>query len=281
MPESHWFLEKFPIPKTSIVLGSFVYNRQEPRQGYFDPSQKLTDGKKPNTDESDIENPFLNRTSSKSLWAQAMFSKIASGSFEDSWDNINELSAKEAKEYTVLDSDGWLQTACGNDDVKARMEKELWSSRRALYMVTAYRTLSDGTRRRKQNASAKGEVKIQTPISESQGDASGTFNAGGSVGAKKEDTTDVGMRAPGEKIYEIQYRKVLLRGFFSHSVDDAYLETGNRWIKVFTFRDGSGSGEEEDAMEALMSGDMDIPKGYRVAEENGERSFLPVVETVN
>ncbi|PMD41748.1 hypothetical protein L207DRAFT_565532 [Hyaloscypha variabilis F] len=231
-------VKKFPVPKASIVLGSFVYNQFEPRQGYFDPSTKL---------------PLINQQERKS----------------DERD-FDELRAKKATEYTLLDSDGWFKLVCENNDVKAWLEKTFMSERKTLYLVTAYRTLSNATFATAHSKEGTATSQVEAPISQD-----GTTNIGGSAGVEISDSEDATMHIPDEKIFEIQYRKVALRGFSSRDVDDAYLESGNRWIKLFTFRDGSANEEEEDAMEAELGGESDVPDGCAVVTEDGETFLIP------
>jgi hypothetical protein len=265
-------VKKFPVPKTSIVLGSFVYNRFEPRQGYFDPSPKLpiSDRQKLEHDESEIKNPFRTRDSSKSLWLEAILSNFINGSLQGSLGNFDELRAKKATEYTLLDSDGWFKLVCANEDVKAWLEKALMSERRTLYLVTAYRTLSNATFANAHSKKAKTTLQVEAPLSQD-----GTTSVGGSGGVEILEGEDVQMHIPDEKIFEIQYRKVALRGFSSRDVDYAYIESGNRWTKLFTFRDGSGYEEEEDAMEAALGDESDIPDGCTVVTEEGETFLIP------
>jgi hypothetical protein len=265
-------VKKFPVPKESIVLGSFVYNQFEPRQGYFDPLTKLPliNQQKRKSDESAIENPFKTRTSSKSVWLQAILSNFISGSLQGSLGDFDELRAKKATEYTLLDSDGWFKLVCENNDVKTWLEKTFMSERRTLYLVTAYRTLSNATFATAHSKEGTATSQVEAPISQV-----GTTNIGGSAGFEISDSEDATMHIPDEKIFEIQYRKVALRGFSSRDVDDAYLESGNRWIKLFTFRDGSANEDEEDAMEAELGGESDVPDGCAVVTEDGETFLIP------
>ncbi|CAF9903373.1 MAG: hypothetical protein GOMPHAMPRED_000215 [Gomphillus americanus] len=261
-----FILERFPIPKLSITLGSFVLDRLEPRQSYFDPT---TDSTKPKTDSSEIINPFINHVSKRSIFVNGMISRIAKWHLGGGWNDLGGLQAEIATEYTVLDSDGWFKIACNIEGVKKWIEMALWNgkSKRYVYMVTGYRTLSDATIRSFHKTNAEVEAKAEVK------EASGSMSAGASAGAKKDKTKDAKMQIPKEKIYEIQYRKVRVAGFSSHSVSDAYLETGNKWIKVFTFRDGSS--DEEDAIEASLEDNQDVPEGYNLVEEDGEKLFLP------
>ena len=57
-------------------------------------------------------------------------------------------------------------------------------------------------------------------------------------------------------------------------MDDAYIEAGNRWVKLFTFRDGSGY-EEEVAREAALGDETDIPERCTVVREDCETFLIP------
>jgi len=279
MAKGPFLLKKFPVPKDSIALGSFVYNQLEPRQGYFDPSTVPTEyparlGDYLKTDQSTIDNPFRTRGSVRSLSLQAALSKLAHGAIAGGWDDFDALRVKHATEYTVLDSDGWFNFICGEDAVRIWMEEALMKGRKALYLVTAYRTLHNAEMARSARVDANANLKFQVPTSplgDRQGDSLDVSASGNATIHKGED---VSLKVPDEKIYEIQYRKVLFRGFASTSVDDAYLESGNRWIKLFTFRDGSDS-PTDDAIETTLSDEIDIPEGYTKRGDGQEVLLLP------
>ncbi|KAF2025948.1 hypothetical protein EK21DRAFT_116314 [Setomelanomma holmii] len=277
MGKKPFLMRKFPLPKRSIILGSFVYNVDEPRQGFFDPSSTLDPPKKPEIDESEITNPFRNGESTKSLIWRAVVSKFVAGVVDGAWADVDKLCAHKATEYTVLNSFNWFETLCKNDEVKKKLEKALESGQN-LYMVTGYRTLFDASLSNKHISTAEAEFKAEAPASEALGDPSGSLNVAASSKVKMASLNEVGLRVPDEKIYEIQYRKVKLSKFNSNFVTDAYLESGNRWIEIFTFRDGAGSEEEEDAIDASLDDGIEVPPGYQIVVEDGETSIIPIAK---
>ena len=281
MAEPPFLLKRFPIPKASIDLGSFVYNRLEPRQGYFNPSSRLGENNKPKTDESEIQNPLPRRGTSKSIRLEAMLSKLICGWLDKSSSDYNAWSAEKAIEYTLLDSDGWLKEVCANEAVREWLEEALMKDQRTLFLVTAYRTLSNLTFEQVRSSNTKAEIKTQAPTSQIAVAPDQSLDVRVSGGAQQTKHEDLVMSVPDEKIYEVQYRKILLRGFSSQSVDDAYLESGPRWIKLFTFRDGHGLEDEEDAMEVVFDAGNDVPEGYTMVTEYGETSLVPRVDLQN
>ncbi|KXJ84808.1 hypothetical protein Micbo1qcDRAFT_181345 [Microdochium bolleyi] len=261
MAPNTFILTSSPFVLNQIALASFVPNIRQPHQ----------DGKRPYTVKAsdysvqpDVAFDGLINTGSRSF-LNVFATRFASFSFQQDKSSMLHVTAQKGRIYSLNSPS---KTGGGMQEWFEYCKRLRIQPR----FVTGYRTFIDADVSRGQHRTTDISGETTVPISTAQGDPSGTADI--EVQAGRRTNTDVkgDMKAPGERIYAICYRKVNISRHEGKVTPS--LEQTNKW-KPFAATRGE---PDEEYFEADLSDTEDAERcdTYEIESTGGEKILFGV-----
>jgi hypothetical protein len=257
------FVLSFPLPLEAASLGRLILNPEHPHQDFLDPAS-LPSKPSPDIIHSDFVNFSGVAKSSRSADLEAKLTKFASIFFEKGDKSVERLLACKATEYIVLNSTTWYKKLCAEDSVRLWLETAFVQGDK-VYLITGYRTLVEANLQQQKGGNMRAGGNVTIPVGEGLGVPSGALDLGVSGSYQDAESADRGFTAPGEKIFDVQYRQVKIKWYSRKEVQASFLEPDNRWVEMFSMRSGSGdlAGDTDTIYEAtLAEEDEDVPEDW-------------------
>jgi hypothetical protein len=262
------------LPSKSVELGRLVLNVHHPQQDFFEPSSitesQITVGVQQNFAE------ILNGAKSTKL--RSFLTRLIMASYSNRDSNCIQLSAFRATTYQLINSGDWFDKVCGDPETRKWLERAIERGQ-DVYLVVGYHTLLNAQFSQRNESALQGSGQAQISVGALAGEgaddalANGILDAGLSGARHESHTHQRCFTAPGEQIYAVQYRKVDFKWFSSRSVDNAFLESNNRW-KIFWEVRGKQN-DENNVLEADVVDGIDFERACDIyITEDGQEEFL-------
>ncbi|KAL8365120.1 hypothetical protein RB595_004099 [Gaeumannomyces hyphopodioides] len=279
-----------PLPLSAISLGRFVRDPLYPDVDYYDPAVPAAQEQgRPTFTPHIVEHRFENfestleaaRDTRLELGLLQMLSLAPLSSHRGSSTSVR---SRLCVVRQLRNADAFFSAAC-RDDRGARAwlesEAERPSSRRGVFVVCGFKTLTDAVVSQRSSRGSGVDVSAELPVAAIAAAAAcaplplpGSLTTSVRVGVTSAEI--LAYTAPGERVYSVLYRRVRFSWFSTRSsVDRAYLEKGIRWKSMIGSR-GDGD-EDEDGFEVQMAG---MPKpdeldgAFDSVEIGGEQIFF-------
>ncbi|MCJ1333873.1 hypothetical protein MMC10_010579 [Thelotrema lepadinum] len=251
------FYSSLPIPLTSISLGRLVVKPKSPVDGYFDPSEKIPSHPKPKTDECALTDivKFFDKVHGTKL-------DLALGSFASTFFNIKtglkkKIATARCTHYQLLDGDSWFEEICSHQFTQFWLERQKMQNRK-IYLVTAFRTISDASQIHQKLFDLEIGAGVQAPLIAAV--TGGTIplpspldpEAKASVPIRTYEGTQYTI--PGERCYAIYYREVKISRPQEEEMSEYTLAAKTKWAEICSVRDAE---VDEAVIEAELADSSD------------------------
>jgi hypothetical protein len=242
------FRKTIVIPNNALgwneaALGRLVVNLAYPEQTYL-ASEKFLDPQAVITVNSDLDfSEIRSRLQAGNLGA--CLEKCLAGFIEEQKSQASGAIAPFSTTYKLHNSDDNFENICTQE--KTRLFFERWIRRgRHIYMIVEIKTLTDAALYEAEYQGATISATGGTDIT------GGTFVpavagvpvVAAQAGLATERLRQTAFVAKGERIYALLYRQVEFSWFAKKSVNNAFLEKGNRW-ELYSSQKGASKSKEE------------------------------------
>lgn len=269
------------LPKKAIKLGRFLVDVKQPLNSFHDPEVEIND-----------EDLFVSehlkysgeQQASSNNSIAATLTSLASASCSKITGASSKVNADRVTTYQLANSGSLFKKAVKNQGTREWIEEQNrdnnWQN---LFFVVGYHTMSDASVLVGGDEKKDVSGQVEVPISKA-------LTAGGIVipNGGLTDPTIAGTYkevrgataqfvAPGERIWALQFRKVVFKWFYSRDIDKATLDRENRWQTLSPLSPSRGKQVKapEDVLEVNLvdDGDAGGGKGVLVSELNEEFLF--------
>ncbi|KAI5842913.1 hypothetical protein DFP73DRAFT_552702 [Morchella snyderi] len=232
------------LPPTSVKLGRLVLSPYSPHQDYLDPPVPTA----PEVETRSQSNFTSHLTSSSATKLRTRLTALVAASRSASASASVMLEAAQGTTYTLLNSGAWFRAACRFAEVREWFENAVMSAG-TVYLVVGYHTLTD-TKFVAQDEGAEintGGVMISSGI---LGPGLRGVEGEGRIQKQKSWAGRKEWHESEERVWAVQYRKVVFKWFSSKRIEKGMLEKENRWKPCWTGMEAIRSHEEEEEKEA-------------------------------
>jgi hypothetical protein len=271
-------ISQYLLPISSVSLGRFITNIDEPHQDYHDPvyTSSLETAEKLQIQYDGIHQSVTDRKATSQLTAflSSAFSKRLKASVR--------VTSEQVKTYYLQNCAQSFRKALEHEETRRWIERTI-DEGEDVYLVTGYHTLLDARIYEQSGEQRFSGAEITAPLSMAL-TASGVIvplgeimdpKLGGSHG-RTEDTQKQ-FTAPGEQVFAIQYRKIRHKWFRKADVEKLMLDRKIHWERYD--RPRYFQGEAEDSIELDLENQIALEaKCEEFATQSGE-IFISVLDT--
>ncbi|OCK73528.1 hypothetical protein K432DRAFT_410619 [Lepidopterella palustris CBS 459.81] len=156
--------------------------------------------------------------------------------------NTKSLIAPKASTYSMLNSGSWFRQVCKLPQARTWMQEAI-ANGEDIYLIVGYKTVLDAEIVEKTVAKTDGKVQ---GTGKTGFDVLGISSDGttATLGQNQNSIDEHTSSATGEQVYAVQFRKVQFKWFSGGSIENSFLEKGNRW-KVYSATRGPATGDVE------------------------------------
>lgn len=264
MASSTFILTSSPFLVSQITLASFVPNIQQPHQ----------DAKRPyaikefdySVQPDDAFDGLISTESKKFL--QILATRFAAFSLHRDRSNMLQVQAQRGNIYSLDNPNNLFEEMVFGQETAGNIQEWFDRCKRIGLQprfVVAYRTFIDAKVSRTQHRGTDVSGKGTVPISTVQFDPSGLADVELAIGSRTNGDEKGDMKTPGERIYAICYRKVIIPSRKGKATP--VLEPTNKW-KPFAGKRGEPDGDLQfDVLDKNDGEEFDI---YEIDNTRGE-----------
>ena len=261
------------LPLSSVQLGRFVLNVDEPHSDYQDPSSDVIS--------STITNPHtgynrVQRDASGGGLA-ATLTRLVSASRRKHNSGFTQVASEQVLTYQLNNSGLWFKRAIADKDLRQWIIEAIQNGD-DVYMIVGYYTMLNARVFEGGNTLSESSLQLEVPVTASLAAGGVTLPIGSdmdpSFGADRRQDQQVQTKfvAPGEQICAVQYRKLQFKWYSSRDLDKASLAE-NRW-QVFLGMRGQEP-EINDVLEADLQEKLELDsQRENESSEDGEIFFF-------
>ena len=275
MPKKFIFLLSFPLSLNAISLGRLVDNPKAPSQGFFDPSEKLLSKPKPTLDISLANNISRLLASGNKGNFELTLAAFASTFFKGEHKDVRQLTAKQVKQCSLLNSTEWFDEICAARETRVWLERAAMRGRKT-YLVTGLQTLTDASINDDHKRHFGTGAGLQAPLLAAAGVPVPTpLDPSVTIGSSVSRDAKIKYEIPDEKIYSIQYREVRLRKGDAKEVLGAKLSSKTWWEQICADRLAVDlDGDDDEVIAAEVTDVGEVPPGLEEAGDEGEDTYF-------
>jgi hypothetical protein len=271
-------VSQYLLPISSVSLGRFITNIDEPHQDYHDPvyTSSLETAEKLQIQYDGIHQSVTDRKATSQLTA------FLSSSFSKRLKAYVRVTSEQAKTYYLQNCAQSFRKALEHEETRRWIERTI-DEGEDVYLVTGYHTLLDARIYEQSGEHRFSGAEITVPLSTAL-TASGVIvpfgeimdpRLGGSHG-RVEDTQKQ-FTAPGEQVFAVQYRRVRHKWFRKADVEKLILDRKIHWERYDRPRYLQGG--TEDSIEVELETEIALgAKCEEFATESGG-IFISVLDT--
>jgi hypothetical protein len=269
-------LTNVPIPIANIKLGCLVPDFSQPT---IDAVAPLT----PSSSDLNFAHQTTYRSLVKTYRKTALRPHLAFFGFDVSRDQDVDLIIESTRGmlYELKAPTDWFRKLCSDTAVQTWMEKRSLD-KKSIFFITGYRTFVDA---RISNTNKTGREiggNVDVPV-DALATAAGMgipismgMHAGVDGSVKRSTKIEEAYVAPEEQVYAIQYRRVNLGWFRSHSADKATLDDKVCWKDVLKHR---GVENGQDMVGAELGNALRLGRPTeKVMDESATDEYIVVLE---
>src|SRR5436190_14556090 len=247
------------LPRSAIDLGWLVLRRTHPPQDYHALVVPAT-----STVSASSRDLLASSERASSTNFRTQLTKHLATSLGARSDSAVELSAAQATNYHIKNSQEWYEAQRHDEDTKRWLERAIERGLN-VYVVVGLYTLQhvcvSGCADRNTILTGQSRIGIRDVV------AMTSAAVAAAIPSVAVDMADVAIGAGGkarkkrvqrfvveeELVYAVQYRKIQIKWYSSGHVEKIFLETGNRWQVLWNIRGDDNEEDEEDVIEALIA----------------------------
>ncbi|KAL4783421.1 hypothetical protein BJX76DRAFT_348573 [Aspergillus varians] len=211
-------------------------------------------------DVNDFTGFFEGRANSK---FQALLAQIASWTSKRTKEANISLTAHKGRIYTLKRPTVWFRRLCEEAQVRTWLQEQIEDGNDSVYFVVGLHTLFDAATSEGLALVSEHDAGIEVPIGNLPLQNVGPIAL--SAGHERSRNTFRSCTVPGEQIFALRLKRVILRTWRTQDVADVRLAQHSHWIMASDNR-GSG-GENAEVLETFLEGESD---GARGSEEDPE-----------
>ncbi|KAL3479822.1 hypothetical protein BJX99DRAFT_61974 [Aspergillus californicus] len=186
---------------------------------------------------------------------QGFLAQIASWTTQRSTDTNTTLTAHRGRIYTLRKPNLWFRRLCEQGDVREWLQEQIEDGNDTAYFVVGLHTLFDAASSEGLALASEHHGAIAVPIADSNSPfvaASGAGQVGLSAGLERSRNTAHSCTLPGEQVFAVRLRRVILRTWRTQDISKVQLAQHSHWVMASDNR-AADEGDSE-VLEAFLEG---------------------------
>lgn len=247
MVRSIFILQQRPWSLEAITLGRFVQSTTNPHQEFHDGANELP------------AVPLVTKLatlnsigSSGKAWSlKGAITDILVGGLSRGVESNISITSAEARTYQLQNQMAWFKAVSEKAATRRWLENTFNGGEKA-FLIVGFLTLADAqtTQEISSEASATGGIKVPLTAALAAGGIILPIDIGDpetEASKSRAQRAKYDFTAPGELVYAVEYRQVIISGFFNKKVDTASLKS-NQWVSAWN----QGRAEQNDEERVLQ-----------------------------
>jgi hypothetical protein len=292
MTKRQLLLIETPVPVAHVKLGSLIPKPWCPAQDVYLPPSLLKERNPYVVEDEDFfiinQSGFNNVV--RRYWETTLsthLTQVLGTNFGTSHTDTQVVNALDGKTYQLKQPENWFkEELCKRSETREWLEERM--SKDDIFLVIGFRTLVDAQVKRFHKEERQKGVNVTMPVDAiiSAGVTGGVpipsslgLDSGFAINHPSRDSERTSYTAPEEQVYAVEVRRVKFRWYSRNKVKSAFLDSNNRWVSVDVLRGKpSPEAEDNDIVEAELSGVLALPIEERVSDEEQEDEYLILAE---
>lgn len=187
---------------------------------------------------------------------QGFLAQIASWTTQRTKDANTALTAHRGRIYTLRKPNLWFRRLCEKEEVRVWLQEQIEDGNDTAYFVVGLHTLFDAATSEGLALASEHRGAIAVPIADSNSPlvaGGGAGQVGFSAGLERSGNTTRSCTLPGEQVFAVRLKRVILRTWRTQDLAKVQLEQHSHWVMASDNR----AGEEGDSevLEAFLEDD--------------------------
>lgn len=200
---------------------------------------------------------------------QAFLAQIARWTTQRATDANTTLTAHKGHIYTLRKPNLWFRRLCETEEVREWLQEQIEDGNDTAYFVIGLHTLFDAATSEGLALASENRGAISASIADSNLPlvaGSGAGQVGFSAGLERSGNTTRSCTLPGEQVFAVRLKRVILRTWRTQDVGKVQLEQHSHWVMASDNR-AADEGDSE-VLEAFL--EDDAADGSGLANEMGD-----------